>query len=103
MKIVLTKIERGGILDCVLSLEGINRGDALLLRSIENKLKLRDVGILKEGEFNENSEFDLDTVEVEWLLGIIDRQFGASVVNPRLSTSILNVESKLKDINNADD
>jgi len=103
MKISLTKIERGGILDVVMSLQGINRSDALLLRSIEIKLELREVTVLQQSELDDNSEYDLSDIEIEWLSVVIDKQFGASAINPRLASSVLSVESKLKDLKNADD
>lgn len=99
---ILTKIERGAIFDCVMSLQGVSRSDALLLRSVEEKLKLQETAVLRSDEFEENSEFELSGVEVEWLLNIIDRQFKASVVNPRLSSALLSAENKLKDRSDGD-
>lgn len=95
MKITFTKIERGAILDCVMSLQGVSRSDALLLRSVDEKLKLQETAVLRSDEFEENSEYELNEVETEWLLGVVDRQFKASAVNPRLSSALLSAESKL--------
>jgi hypothetical protein len=97
-KINLTKIERGGVLDAVMSLQGINRSDAMLFRSIEGKLKLQDVIALRQSEFDDADDYDLSDVEIEWLLNVIDKQFSASAINPRLASAILSIDGKLREI-----
>lgn len=102
MKIVFTKIERGGILDVVMTMQGVNRSDALLVRSLERKLELQNVAILRQEELDDNSEYELSDVEVSWLLSVIERQFSLSAVNPRLAGAVLDVEEKLRKVKNED-
>jgi hypothetical protein len=76
-------------------LPGVNRTDARIISSLDEKLKLGEVPSWKRGEEGDAEPFELTKIEVDWIRDHIDAKFKEQKVPPQLSQPVTKLDDYL--------
>lgn len=99
MKLNLTVGERVAVITLIGDKQQVNRSDARMVMSIEDSLHTNDasLGQVTFEEAEKEAEFELDAIEIRWILDGIEKLFGEGRMPRQVARFALSIEEKLKD------
>ena len=97
MEFVFSKGERFVVAFMIGQLAGVNRTDARLVAKVSEHLELDVVQSIPNAELTQEGEFELATLEIDWVLDHINKTFNDQKMPPMSSRFALSLEDKLKD------